>query len=308
MKVAQSLSVVPPANWSSAAMGTRPLMIATLLGASVGVPYVMSQSSSGPRSPGAPLTAAPVFGGGQAGMAPNLASNPFVVANTPSPSVAGPAPVDGARFHNLAEVLRFDVSKEWVYGNWPRKSTGLADPELFGIRVPLVTGTNLTDLAGSLTYSFNRQGQVQHISFLGRTADTTPLVQFLTTSYQLERRDAPAGEQLYQVGSGDRVQSELRTRPESVLWATSPHGSFVVELELERPGSDRYLPPRVPKLNIPPAPPPPVAAGGNAGTTSAAESADQPSFLQKLRHATYDNVRHATPEEDNQVQWKRWPN
>jgi hypothetical protein len=97
-----------------------------------------------------------------------------------------------------------------------------------------------------------------------------------------------------------------------VLWTTSPHGSFVVELELERPGSSRYLPSRVPKLAIPPVP---AAAAGGAPTAGGAATAQagqpgaaDPSYYERFKHATYDNIRHATPSEDNQVQWKRWPN
>jgi hypothetical protein len=288
-------------------------MVATLLGASVGVPYMMSQSPQNPKPAAAPT------GSPYAALSPNsnwssttLSAPPLVPAKTPTPFAAAAAPIEGVRFHGLAEVFRFDVTKEWVYSNWPRKSTGLADPDLYGVRVPLVTGTGLSDLAGSLTYSFNREGQVQHISFLGRTADTTPLIQFLTTTYRLERRDALAGEQLYQVGSDDRVQSELRTQPEPVLRSTSPHGSFGIALELERPGSDRYLPPKAPKLNIPPAAAP-MAAGAaatanSAAVNSAATGGDQSSWWDRFQHATYDQFRHATPTEDNQVQWKRWPN
>jgi hypothetical protein len=293
-------------------MGSRPLMVATLLGASVGVPYVMSQTSQGSKA--APSSAVSPYAGSPA--VPGLLSpqNQFATAKGGSPIAGGAPPIEGVRFHSLGEVLRFDVTKEWVYSNWPRKSTGLADPELYGVRVPLVTGIGLSDLAGSLTYSFNRENQVQHISFLGRTADTTQLIQFLTTTYKLERRDALAGEQLYQVGSDDRVQSELRTRPDPVLWSTSPHGSFAVALELERPGSDRYLPPLVAKLPTPPtpAPTPPAAAGNPANPAApagqAAISGDQSSWWDSLRQSTYDKVRHATPAEDNQVQWKRWPN
>ena len=58
-------------------------------------------------------------------------------------------------------MFRFDVSREWIYQNWDRKSTGLGDPELFGIRVTLITGTQRTDLAGSLTYLFDAQGKVR---------------------------------------------------------------------------------------------------------------------------------------------------
>jgi hypothetical protein len=295
-------------------MGSRPLMLATLLGASIGVPYVMSQSGPVAKptpAPGGPYFASPANSIGGPSRPVGQMMPPPLLTNSGMSTTPAALPVGGARFHSVAEVLRFDVTKEWVYSNWTRKSTGLADPELYGVRVALVTGTGLTDLAGSLTYAFNQQGQVQHISFLGRTADTTPLVQFLTASYQLERRDAPAGEQLYQVGSGDSVQSELRTRPESVLWSTSPHGSFVVELELERPGSNRYLPPRTPKLAIPPDPSGAAAGNGTAATSGSetgANGGEPTTFYDKLKHATYDKVRRATPAEDNQVQWKRWPN
>jgi uncharacterized protein DUF6690 len=302
-------------------MGGRPLMLATMLGASIGVPYVMSQANSGPKTTPSPQPAASAFGGqpagfNQPGVAAGLMTPPPLLASpaTPSavPTTTTKLPVEGVRFHSIAEVLRFDVTKEWVYNNWPRKSTGLADTELFGIRVPLVTGTGYGDLAGALTYQFNQQGQVQHITFHGRTADTTPLIQFLTATYHFERRDALPGQQLYQVGSGDEVTSELGTRPESVLWNTTPHGSFVVDFELEQPGSTRYLPSRALKLAIPPAPPGPAIAANGAGTAPGApagqNAAGEQSYYDKFMHATYDNVRYATPAEQNQVQWKRWPN
>jgi hypothetical protein len=288
-------------------MASRPLMVATLLGASVGVPYVMSQSSQSPKPPTG-SSAVSSYPGAPAIPALLTSQNQIAGAKGVAAPVGGPPRVEGVRFHSLGEVLRFDVSKEWVYSNWPRKSTGLADPELFGVRVPLVTGTGLSDLAGSLTYSFNRENQVQHISFVGRTADTTQLIQFLTTTYKLEHRDALAGEQLYQVGSDDKVQSELRTRPDQVLWSTSPHGSFAVALELERPGSDRYLPPLPTKLPIPPTPPPQATAGNPAAPAGQAASSGDQSWWDSLKQSTYDKVRKATPAEDNQVQWKRYPN
>jgi hypothetical protein len=289
-------------------------MVATLLGASVGVPYMMSQSSQTPKVAPASSAVSPYSGysGSGSPAVPTLLASqtPVAGAQGVATPVGSRPPVEGVRFHNLGEVFRFDVTKEWVYSNWPRKSTGLADPELFGVRVPLVTGTGLSDLAGSLTYSFSRESQVQHISFYGRTADTTQLIQFLTTTYKFERRDALAGEQLYQLGSDDHVQGELRTRPDQVLWSTSPHGSFAVSLELERPGSDRYLPPLPAKLPIPPAPPTAVGTPANpaAPASQATSGAASTSWWDSMWQSTYGNIRKATPAEDNQVQWKRWPN
>ncbi len=61
-------------------------------------------------------------------------------------------------------MLRFDVTVEWVMQRWPRVSTGLPYLQLQGYRVPLVTGTKVADLAGSLTYYFNARQQVQRIT------------------------------------------------------------------------------------------------------------------------------------------------
>jgi hypothetical protein len=96
------------------------------------------------------------------------------------------------------------------------------------------------------------------------------------------------------------VQSELRTWPESVLDSSSPHRSIAVELELARPGSQRFLPPRGPTLAVPQvaSPPAPVATQGSGATGGVSSSV-----------GTYLNgVRYATPQEEAHVLWKRWPN
>ena len=220
---------------------------------------------------------------------------------TPAPNAAAPlqasqAPLESPRFQSVDQVLRFDVTKEWVYRYWGRKSTGPTDVGLFGVRVPLVMGTQMTSLAGSLTYFFNTNGQAEHISFRGRTADTTQLVNFLVRTYQFQRVDGPVGEQVYQVAHSGRVQSELRTRPESVLDSKLPHSSIAVELELARPGSRRFLPPRGPQLAIPQAASPPTSAVAPTETGGVGAG------------SYFDKVRYATPQEEGHVLWKRWPN
>jgi hypothetical protein len=163
----------------------------------------------------------------------------------------------------------------------------------------VVTGTHLASIAGSLTYFFNAYGQVEHISFRGRTGDTTHLVNFLVRTYGFQHAGAPIGEQLYQVSRGSRVQSELRTRAESILWSSAPHSTFVVELELARPGSQRFLPPRTPPLEIPQ-----VAAAKPAPTTSDSAATTNDAGMQPY----LDKFRYATPQEEGQVLWRRWPN
>src|SRR5690606_19717919 len=118
----------------------------------------------------------------------------------------------------LSEVLRFDITKDWVYQRWDRKSTALADLELFGVRVPLVSGTQVDDIAGSLTYFFGADGRAKRISFRGRTGDTTQLATLLHQRFGLQAVPAViAGQQLLQLRQGNEVISEMRTQTAPVL-------------------------------------------------------------------------------------------
>jgi hypothetical protein len=292
-------------------MSSRPLIIATLIGATVGVPYLASRSSTGPKG-ASPFNVPPStnYVPPQSGVATRLPmvppTSPAVPQLQPGRASSTTLPIAGAQFTSIDQVLRFDVTKEWVYQNWSRKSTGPTDVGLFSVRVPLVMAPRLNGLAGSLTYYFNSDGQVEHISFRGRTGDSTQLVELLTRSYGFERSAAPTGEQLYQVFYRRQVQSELRTHPEAILWSNSPNQSIAVELELARPGSKRVLPPRptgfeVPQVAATPAP--------TAGPPPAATAADPAGSTADSKSGSYFNrIRHATPQEESQVLWKRWPN
>jgi hypothetical protein len=93
----------------------------------------------------------------------------------------------------------------------------------------------------------------------------------------------------------------MRTRPESVLLETTPHGSFGVVVELGRPGSGRVLTPPAPQLQIPEvaSPPPQPEAAAHAGTEAAAEGAE-PGLV--------GDVRPPTEVESGQLRSHRWPN
>jgi hypothetical protein len=207
------------------------------------------------------------------------------------------------RSPSVDQALRFDLTKDWVYRSWDRKSTGPTDVGLFAVRVALVSGTQKSSLAGALTYYFNAHDQVEHISFRGRTGDPARLIRFLTQVYEFQPVAAPPGEQLYEVTRRGRAQSELRVRPESVLSRASSHNDYAVELELARPGSKRFLPPHGPQLVIPqaatPVEPTTSATNGAPANTEAAQGSAS-SFFNKFRYAS--------PQEEGQVLWKRWPN
>mgnify|MGYP006966871329 CR=1 FL=1 len=99
------------------------------------------------------------------------------------PTITGPASDD------LFTLFRFDVSPRWVTERWSRVSTIRAEPGWEGLRVPLVTGTKVDDLAGSLTYYFDSQHQVRRITFHGVTGDERKLVAFVSRVYDM-RPDA----------------------------------------------------------------------------------------------------------------------
>ena len=220
----------------------RPLAAAGLLGAAIGVPYAVTNSPEGlPSSfswPGATASAEDPAATTPTPVRPTLSAPPGPGSEVYSSN----ALLEGPRNVPVAQLLNWNITKEWVYRNWARKSTGLADANLYGVRVPVVTGSRMTDLAGALSYYFDARGQLQRIRFHGRTADTTELLRVATTQFGMTPRAAMiAGEQLLQATEEERLRSELKTRPESVLWSTAPHQSFVVDMELNRPGSEYWV-------------------------------------------------------------------
>ncbi|HUT11828.1 MAG TPA: DUF6690 family protein [Thermoguttaceae bacterium] len=146
-------------------------------------------------------------------------------------------PVEGPPTSNLAEVLRFDVTADWIQSRWPQVATGLAHLQLQGYRVPLVTGTDPTDLAGALTYYFNPKQQVQRITFHGTTGDAQKLVSLLTNYYRFVYRPAnDPGLFVYESASPDgKIHNLLRVRQAGVLKSSDPLRRFSVDLVMERP-------------------------------------------------------------------------
>ncbi len=106
---------------------------------------------------------------------------------------------------------------------WPRVTTGLAQPDLQGYRVPLVTGTAESDLAGSLTYYFDNQQQVKFITFHGVTGDPRKIVGLVVQKYGFrpEQTDDPSLG-MYLVKWNGKPISELRVQTARVLRADQP--------------------------------------------------------------------------------------
>ncbi len=172
----------------------------------------------------------------------NSSGNSAVAAgeseNATSPTVAGTVdlPVEGVPVNRLAEVFRFDVSTGWVMQRWPRVSTGMADLQLQGYRVPLMTGTKITDLAGSLTYYFNAEQQVERITFRGTTGDARELISLVTDRYRFVRRMTnDPGLFIYEsVHAKRKRHSILQVRLAPVVKSNNPYRKFDVMLSIER--------------------------------------------------------------------------
>jgi hypothetical protein len=144
-------------------------------------------------------------------------------------------PLEGAPAQDLSEVLRLDVTSGWIMQRWPRVTSGLAELDLQGYRVPLVTGTREDDLAGSLTYYFDREHRLERITFRGTTGDPRKLVSLMTSKYQFLRQPTnDPGLVLYQVKWNGKPRSELRIRPARVVRADAPYSRYDVDLALRR--------------------------------------------------------------------------
>lgn len=202
-----------------------------LLGAAVAVPFGASKLAS-LRGGSASKPAAATFDA--------ALDSPVGARTLVGLSPTGQDP--GSAYARIAGALRMDITPEWVYQRWQRKSTKLANLDRFGVRVPLVTGTQVDDLAGSLTYYFGAGNRVERISFHGRTGDPRALTHLVNHTYGL-RPQPPLhpGEQLYQSKWHGRVKSEMRLILAPVLSSDTSHNAYEVSLELERPDSNYFL-------------------------------------------------------------------
>ena len=143
-------------------------------------------------------------------------------------------PVEGAPVANLEDVLRFDITPQWVMQRWSRVTTQLANLDMEGIRVPLVTGTESGDLAGSLTYYFDNQKHVQRITFHGYTDHEAKLTGLMIKKYGL-KLEPSLGRGLYLAKWSGRPKSALWIKNASVVRADQPWSHLEIQLELNRP-------------------------------------------------------------------------
>ena len=131
-----------------------------------------------------------------------------------------------------------DVSPAWVTSRWARVTTSLSSLEMEGLRVPLVTGTKVDDLAGSLTYYFNEYGQVQRLTFHGYTGNPQRITALATQYFGMQAKPS-VGPGLFVAQWNGKPTSVLYISRAPVVSTDRPHAQLQVILEVNRP-ADGY--------------------------------------------------------------------
>lgn len=208
-------------------MFSRPLLLTLGLAAAVAVPYVLLDEK---LAAGAKEKLARFVGSGKpeaaAGAEPELAKigeQASELATAAAQSATVP----------LEEAIRFDATAEWVTQRFARVSTVAGEDNELGLRVILVSGTELSDVAGSLTYYFDPQQQVQRITLAGVTGDDSRLAALATQKFGL-RPTETTDRGLYYGGDVNVPTSSLRVKTLPVVTAEAPYARVQVELDIRR--------------------------------------------------------------------------
>jgi hypothetical protein len=221
------------------------LFMILMLGGAAFLPYLLSKQSPVHETLTAPLKwvgQAPADNAGaksanvaQHGPGGATPATGKVAASQPRTASQSDAPVVP-----MEQAFRWETTPAWVMSTWPRVTTHLAELDLQGYRMSLVTGTTETDVAGSLTYYFDPQQRLSRIIFNGTTGDARRLVTLMNQQHRFQRHLAPddPGLYLYQVEQDQRALSEMKIRAAGIVKAGNPYGRFEVSIDMRRPEAD----------------------------------------------------------------------
>jgi hypothetical protein len=220
----------------------KPLGATLLLGTALGTPYVLFETESGTQLRQAVSTGVPSETPSTESTWVELDSNSNPKSNLVSPEIGPYRPVPpGENWAGVAQlpidlrqVIRFDVTPDFVFQNFPRVSTVLSDLNFDGLRVPLISGTQPFDVAGSLTYYFDINKSVRRIQFQGVTGDPGPLTQLMIQHYRLNPEKSLGG-QLLTMRWNNRVTSFIHIAPAPVVSAQQPNARFAFFMEINKP-------------------------------------------------------------------------
>ncbi|WP_164101206.1 DUF6690 family protein [Candidatus Laterigemmans baculatus] len=147
---------------------------------------------------------------------------------------SGTQRIAGGPVADFRDVLRFDISPNWVAEHFSRVTTVLSDLRLEGLRVPIVTGTQTDDVAGTVTYYFRPDHRLQRVCLHGFTGDPTRLVETMTNYYGMKPRPTlEAG--VYTIDWNGGPTSVLKVSRAPILYADATRAQHTVFLELNQP-------------------------------------------------------------------------
>ncbi len=229
-------------------MITRKLLYGGILAAAAAVPYVATNKDlrqkfqelvgtvGAPSSGSSTFTPAAISPGTTQVSSPASSWSPWnLIGGTSDPGSLPVSPDSAAPAIDYAEILRFDLPPEYVLQRWPRVSIVAGESGLTALRVPLVTGPQEDDLAGSLTYSFDNRRQLQRIVLQGQTGDPRRIVSLVTRQHDFQQLPSLAAG-LYVCVRNNQPQSLLQINYAPVVQASQPHQRSMLILELNRPG------------------------------------------------------------------------
>ncbi len=148
--------------------------------------------------------------------------------------------IGGGTVPDLREVLRFDIVPGWLPQRFARVTTVTSNVKMDGLRVPLITGTQPKDIAGSLTYYFDASHVLKRIHLHGLTGDPTTLANLMVQYYQL-RPEQSLGGQLFTTRWNNRITSVMHVAPAPIIYAGADHSKYILFLELNQPDNQYGL-------------------------------------------------------------------
>lgn len=179
-----------------------------------------------------PLSPFPVFSGSNT---PPAASQPDAV---PQSQVDVQPPAAGYRVGNFLDIFNFDITPDWVTSRWKHVAS-VGPVHTRGYRVPLVTGTDKSDLVGNLTYYFDAHLEVEKITFEGFTGDLDRLVITLRHFNMAKRLTSDPNMLIYETPTPTKQRSYLKTYHRTALEDENhPYRKFWLTLELYPPEDD----------------------------------------------------------------------
>ena len=140
----------------------------------------------------------------------------------------------GGTVTDLRELLRFDIVPGWLPQRFSRVSTVTSNVQMDGLRVPLITGTQPSDIAGTLTYYFDAGKSLKRIQLHGLTGDPSNLANLMVQFYQLAPEQSLGG-QLFTTRWNNRITSVMQVSPAPIIYAGADHSKYILFLELNQP-------------------------------------------------------------------------